>query len=392
MVLQPGEIMSNTIDFNSLLEAGVHFGHGQEYWNSKMAPYLYGVRRKVHIINLLKTRVLLQKAADYAKHIAGGNGKILYVATKRQAQELIASEANRVSMPYVNRRWPGGMLTNFKTILQSVDRMKYLETFLDSEEAQVLKKKERLSLERDLSKLKASFNGIRDMTSLPDCLFVIDVGQEHIAVREANKLGIPVVGVVDTNCSPEGIDYIIPGNDDSHKAIHLYLNVITDAIAPEVNRIKLEEEKRAVVMKGKEITVVKKKTSGKDAETETQKVESENAQTESKENTQTEASSDATEVKKAKKIVKVSVDQARKALEKKKEDKATEDKPKAVKKTKSKSKTTDASETKKKSTKAKQTEVKKETDSAVTTEAKKKPAKSKKSTEVKNTDSSESTD
>lgn len=219
------------IEFSELMEAGVQFGHSQRYWNPKMAPYIYGVRRKLHIINLLKTRPLLQKATDVIHNIAAHNGKILYVATKRSAQQIMEAEATRAGMPYVNRRWPGGMLTNFKTILQSVKRMKYLEEFIHSEQVAGLKKKERLSLERDLQKLKASFNGIRDMNSLPDALFVIDVGQEHIAVKEANKLGIPVIAVVDTNCSPDGINHIIPGNDDSQKAITLYTRIITDAIA-----------------------------------------------------------------------------------------------------------------------------------------------------------------
>lgn len=258
--------MTTQVQFSALLEAGVQFGHSQSYWNPEMAPYIYGVRRKLHIINLLKTRPLLQKAVEEARAIAANNGKVLFVATKRPAQDIIRIEAEKAGMPYVNKRWPGGMLTNYKTILQSVKRMKQLEEFLESDQVSSLKKKERLSIERDLSKLKASFNGIRDMGSLPDCLFVIDVGHEHIAVQEANKLGIPVIGVVDTNCSPKGVDHIIPGNDDSQKAITLYSSLVSSVIKAEQDIIKKKLEASKVKLEGKtKVTVVKKTADVKQA-------------------------------------------------------------------------------------------------------------------------------
>lgn len=296
------------IDFTDLMQAGVQFGHSQTYWNPKMAPYIYGVRRKLHIINLLKTRPLLQKATEVIHNIAAYNGKILFVATKRSAQHIIETEAQRAGMPYVNKRWPGGMLTNFKTILQSVKRMKFLEEFIHSDQVAGLKKKERLSLERDLAKLKASFNGIRDMSSLPDALFVIDVGQEHIAVREANKLGIPVIAVVDTNCSPDGIDHIIPGNDDSQKAISLYTNIITDSI---VDARKDLEEKMAkaesIKVAGKTTVKVVKKDEVEQKDTPVKKV------TVSEEESIQEAPKEPV---KKKKVIKVSAKQVKSAEEK----------------------------------------------------------------------------
>jgi len=308
---QPGDnIMVAKIEFSELMEAGVQFGHSQRYWNPKMAPYIYGVRRKLHIINLLKTRPLLQKATDIIHNIAAHNGKILYVATKRSAQQIMEAEATRAGMPYVNRRWPGGMLTNFKTILQSVKRMKYLEEFIHSEQVAGLKKKERLSLERDLQKLKASFNGIRDMNSLPDALFVIDVGQEHIAVKEANKLGIPVIAVVDTNCSPDGINHIIPGNDDSQKAITLYTRIITDAIADARKDLEAQMAKaEKVKLAGKTTVKVVKKDQ---AEGKADKVEQE-----PKADQEDAASAKTAEKAPAKKkIIKVSAKQIESATQK----------------------------------------------------------------------------
>lgn len=307
--------MENNIDLKDLLEAGVHFGHSRRYWNSRMAPYLYGVRKKVHIINIMKTRALLARAADFLTHVASGQGKILFVGTKRQAQDLIQTQAESVGMPYVNKRWPGGMLTNFKTILQSVERMKNLEVFLQSDDVAGLKKKERLSLERDLAKLKASFGGIRDMPSLPDCVFIIDVGQEQTALKEANKLGIPVVAVVDTNCSPEGVDYVIPGNDDSQKAIELYLSTITGAMSDVVKDLAQRSVTRAVKTKGgSEVTVVEKVAKASEtapAEQATEADEKPKADV-SKE----QAQAPEKPVKIAKKVAKVSVDQARRAQEK----------------------------------------------------------------------------
>ncbi len=301
--------MNTQVQFSALLEAGVQFGHSQSYWNPEMAPYIYGVRRKLHIINLLKTRPLLQKAINEARQIAAGNGKVLFVATKRPAQEIIQQEAEKAGMPYVNKRWPGGMLTNFKTILQSVKRMKQLEEFLQSDQISGLKKKERLSVERDLSKLKASFNGIRDMGSLPDCLFIIDVGHEHIAVQEANKLGIPVIGVVDTNCSPKGVDHIIPGNDDSQKAIALYASLIASVIKEERDAIAKKVAASKVKVDGKTtVTVVKKAAAEVKAEP---KAKAEKATPTATDDAKLEAEQKKKPV--AKKVIKVSAKQMEEA-------------------------------------------------------------------------------
>lgn len=255
--------MAAKVEIKSLIEHCVHFGHRTCFWEPKMAPYIYGKKSKdLHIINLLKTRPLFQKALEEVEAVAANNGKILFVSTKRVAQEAIESAAKKCEMPYVSKRWPGGMLTNFKTILKSVKKMKHLEGFIDTPEYDAMKKKERLSLQRDLGKLQASFNGIRDMTSLPDMLFIIDVGHEHIAVKEAKKLGIPVVGVVDTNCSPDDIDYIIPGNDDSQKAIELYTRLMSETI--DVAREKIREKLKAaeVKLEGKTKVKVVKKAAG----------------------------------------------------------------------------------------------------------------------------------
>ena len=254
--------MAATVELKELIEHSVHFGHRTCFWEPKMAPYIYGKKSKdLHIINLLKTRPLLQKALDEMESVAANNGKILFVSTKRVAQEAIEHSAKRCEMPYVSKRWPGGMLTNFKTILRSVKKMNELEAFVQTEEFSSMKKKERLSAQRELGKLQASFNGIRHMNSLPDMIFIIDVGHEHIAVREAKKLGIPVVGIVDTNCSPEDIDFVVPGNDDSQKAINLYTRLAADTI--DVAREKIREKIRAaeVKMEGKtKVKVVKKST------------------------------------------------------------------------------------------------------------------------------------
>jgi len=257
--------MAATVDLKELIEHCVHFGHRTCFWEPKMAPYIYGKKSKdLHIINLLKTRPLFQKALNEMESVAANNGKILFVSTKRIAQDAIEKAAERCEMPSVSKRWPGGMLTNFKTILKSVKKMKHLESYIETSEFAAMKKKERLSVQRDLSKLQASFNGIREMTSLPDMLFVIDVGHEHIAVREAKKLGIPVVGVVDTNCSPEDIDYIIPGNDDSQKAIDLYTRLAADTIDVAREKIRAKIKAAEVKMEGKTRVKVVKKAAQKD--------------------------------------------------------------------------------------------------------------------------------
>jgi small subunit ribosomal protein S2 len=212
-----------------MLEAGVHFGHQTRFWNPKMAPYIFGHRNKIHIVNLEKTLPLFQEAIKFAKHLSANRGTILMVGTKRQARELIATEAKRAGVPFVNQRWLGGMLTNFKTVKTSIKRLKEMkaqqEAGLDA-----MSKKEQLTFTREIDKLEKDIGGIQDMATLPDAIFVIDVGYHKIAIAEAKKLGIPLIGVVDTNHSPEGIDYIIPGNDDSSKAVTLYARGIADAI------------------------------------------------------------------------------------------------------------------------------------------------------------------
>ncbi len=213
-----------------MLEAGVHFGHQTRFWNPKMAPYIFGHRNKIHIINLEKTLVLYQEALKYVRQLAANRGSILMVGTKRQAREIVREEALRCGMPFVDHRWLGGMLTNFKTVKQSIKRLKEMEQMAEDGTFESMAKKEALGLQRELAKLQRSLGGIKDLTSLPDALFVIDVGYQKGAIAEAVKLGIPVVGVVDTNHSPEGISYVIPGNDDSSRAIRLYARGIADAV------------------------------------------------------------------------------------------------------------------------------------------------------------------
>ena len=213
-----------------MLEAGVHFGHQTRYWNPKMAPYIFGHRNKIHIINLEKTLVLYQEALKYVRQLAANRGSILMVGTKRQAREIVREEAQRCGMPFVDHRWLGGMLTNFKTVKQSIKRLKEMEQMAEDGTFESMAKKEALGLQRELAKLQRSLGGIKDLNGLPDALFVIDVGYQKGAIAEAVKLGIPVVGVVDTNHSPEGISYVIPGNDDSSRAIRLYARGIADAV------------------------------------------------------------------------------------------------------------------------------------------------------------------
>ncbi|WP_319238710.1 30S ribosomal protein S2 [uncultured Propionivibrio sp.] len=213
-----------------MLEAGVHFGHQTRFWNPKMAPYIFGARSKIHIVNLEKTLVKYNEAMSFVRKLASNKGTILFVGTKRQSREIIAEEALRAGSPFVDQRWLGGMLTNFKTIKQSIKRLKEMETTLEDGSLDKLGKKEALMLEREVSKLQKSIGGIKEMNTLPDALFVIDVGYHKIAITEANKLGIPVIAVVDTNHSPEGVDYVIPGNDDSSSAIRLYARGVADSI------------------------------------------------------------------------------------------------------------------------------------------------------------------
>ena len=220
----------STITMRQMLEAGVHFGHQTRYWNPRMAPYIFGARSNIHIINLEKTLPLFNEAMKYLEEVAANRGKILFVGTKKTTRKVIEEEAIRCGMPYVNHRWLGGMLTNFKTIKQSISRMKDLEAMRDDGRLSRFNKKEALGMMRELDKLTQSMGGIRDMEKLPELLFVMDVGYEKNAISEAKKLGIPVVGIVDTNNNPAGIDYIIPGNDDSIRAVQLYAQSAATAI------------------------------------------------------------------------------------------------------------------------------------------------------------------
>ena len=219
-----------SVTMREMLEAGVHFGHQTRFWCPKMAPYIFGARNKIHIVNLEKTLVKYNEAMDFVKKLAGNRGNILFVGTKRQAREIIAEEAARAGAPYVDQRWLGGMLTNFKTVKTSIKRLKDMELAVEAGDLERMPKKEALTFRRELEKLQKSIGGIKEMGGLPDAIFVVDVGYHKIAITEAAKLGIPVIGVVDTNHSPEGVDYVIPGNDDSSRAIQLYARGVADAI------------------------------------------------------------------------------------------------------------------------------------------------------------------
>ena len=219
-----------SVTMREMLEAGVHFGHQTRFWNPKMAPYIFGHRNKIHIVNLEKTLVMYQDAIKYLRQLSANRGNVLFVGTKRQAREILAEEAARAGMPFVDQRWLGGMLTNFKTVKGSIKRLKDMEAIAADGGLERMSKKEGLTFQREMTKLHQSLGGIKEMVGLPDALFVIDGGYHKIAITEANKLGIPVVAVVDTNHSPEGIDYIIPGNDDSGKAIRLYARGAADAV------------------------------------------------------------------------------------------------------------------------------------------------------------------
>jgi len=219
-----------SVTMRQMLEAGVHFGHQTRYWNPKMAPYIFGHRNKIHIINLEKTLSLYQDALKFARQLAANRQSILFVGTKRQAREIVREEALRCQMPFVDYRWLGGMLTNFKTVKQSIKRLKEMETMQQDGSFERISKKEALGLTREMAKLQRSLGGIKELGALPDALFIIDVGYQKGAVQEANKLGVPVIGVVDTNHNPEGIQYVIPGNDDSSRAIRLYARGMADAV------------------------------------------------------------------------------------------------------------------------------------------------------------------
>jgi small subunit ribosomal protein S2 len=251
------------VTMRRMLEAGVHFGHQTRFWNPKMAQYIFGERNKIHIINLEKTVPLFEQAAEFVRRLVSDGGTLLFVGSKRAAREAIAAEAERCGMPYVSQRWLGGMLTNFKTIRQSIKRLHSLdETVEGGSTGREFTKKEMLGLSRERDKLQRALGGIKNMDALPDGIFVIDVGHEEIAIREARKLGIPVVAVVDTNCTPDGIDYPIPGNDDAMRAIQLYAQGVADAVLagkasiPEVPSgddefVELDEEGKPKVERGR---------------------------------------------------------------------------------------------------------------------------------------------
>ena len=219
-----------SVTMRQMLEAGVHFGHQTRYWNPKMAPYIFGSRNKIHIINLEKSLPMYQEALKFVRNLAANKGQILFVGTKRQAREIVKEEAQRAGAPYVDYRWLGGMLTNFKTVKQSIKRLKDMDQMVADGSIERLSKKELLHFNREREKLERSLGGFKEMGGIPDALFVIDVGFHKIAVTEARTLGIPIVGVVDSNNSLEGIDYVIPGNDDSTRAIRLYARGVADAI------------------------------------------------------------------------------------------------------------------------------------------------------------------
>ncbi|MCA3211488.1 MAG: 30S ribosomal protein S2 [Burkholderiales bacterium] len=219
-----------SVTMRQMLEAGVHFGHQTRFWNPKMAPFIFGHRNKIHIINLERTLDNFNGAAKFVRQLAANRGTVLFVGTKRQAREIVVEEAGRAGMPFVDQRWLGGMLTNFKTVKVSIKRLKEMEQMAEEGGLERLSKKEALSYQREIEKLNKSIGGIKDMTALPDAIFVIDVGYHKIAIQEATKLGIPVVAVVDTNHSPEGVTHVIPGNDDSSRAVRLYARGMADAV------------------------------------------------------------------------------------------------------------------------------------------------------------------
>lgn len=219
-----------SVSMREMLEAGVHFGHQTRFWNPKMAPYIFGHRNKIHIINLESTVANMLDAVKFVRQLSSRRGNVLFVGTKRSSREIMQEEATRAGMPYVDQRWLGGMLTNFKTVKTSIKRLKDMEALAEEGGLERMSKKEALSHGRELEKLNKTLGGIKEMVGLPDALFVVDVGYHKIAIQEANKLGIPVVGIVDTNHSPEGVDYVVPGNDDASRAVRLYARAVADAI------------------------------------------------------------------------------------------------------------------------------------------------------------------
>ena len=308
------------VSMRELLEAGAHFGHRTRFWNPKMAEYIFGSRNKIHIINLEKTMPMMNDAMNYIGKLAGNKAKILFVGTKRAAQESVREHARRAGMPYVDHRWLGGMLTNYKTVRQSIFRLKELKKLRDEGAFNNMIKKEALMLTRELDKLERSLGGIEDMGGLPDALFVIDVGFEHIAVEEARRLKIPVIGVVDTNNDPDNIDYIIPGNDDSMRAVDIYVRCVADAIL---------DAKQANTVGGVESEFIEI-TEKPPVKTEHKKAESKKEDTEKSEAKKAEPKKEEVEKVEAKKV------EPKKAEAKKAEPKKAEAKKAEPKKTESK--------------------------------------------------------
>ncbi|MFQ5469579.1 MAG: 30S ribosomal protein S2 [Gammaproteobacteria bacterium] len=266
--------MSN-VSMREMLEAGVHFGHQTRFWNPKMAPYIFGERSKIHIINLEKTLPLFNDAMNFIGSLTANKGTILFIGTKRAARETIKEEAQRCDMPFVNQRWMGGMLTNFKTVKQSIKRLKDLESMFEEGGGETTgkKKKEILGLQRELAKLESTLGGIKNMSRLPDAIFVVDVGHEKIAVSEANKLGIPVIGVVDTNTNPNGVDYVIPGNDDAIRSVKLYTKTVADSIVQgKTSALHLSGDEDDFVELDETGAPAAKKSAKKTAKTATKKV------------------------------------------------------------------------------------------------------------------------
>jgi small subunit ribosomal protein S2 len=245
------------VTMRQMLEAGVHFGHQTRFWDPKMAQYIFGHRNKIHIINLEKTLVMYQDAMKYVRQLSTNKGVILFVGTKRQARDIVREEAIRCGSPYVDQRWLGGMLTNFKTIKQSIKRLKDMETMTQDGTFEKLSKKEALDIQRELEKFDRSLGGIKDMKGIPDAMFVIDVGYQKGAITEAVKLGIPIVGVVDTNHNPDKVDYVIPGNDDSSQAIRLYARGVADAVLEGRSQIVHETVKNEFVEMDEAMTAEK---------------------------------------------------------------------------------------------------------------------------------------
>ncbi len=340
------------VTMRQMLEAGVHFGHQTRYWNPKMAPFIFGERNKIHIINLEKSLPLAREASAFVKATIADGGTVLFVGTKRAAREAVRTHAVRCEMPFVCQRWLGGMLTNYKTIRQSVKRLKTLEAMSEDGTFEGLTKKEVLGLSREQEKLERSLGGIKDMRSLPDVMFVVDVDHEDIAIREARKLGIPVVAIVDTNCSPEGVDYVIPGNDDAMRAIELYSGLIADAVLdgkaslPEVvlgedEFVELDEDGKPKKTRGRKKAAKKpasrkkaaKKTAAKKAPA--KKADADDKTDEKKADEKAEAKADKAE-EKAEKKVEAKADKAEEKAEKKVEAKADKAEKKAEKKVEAK--------------------------------------------------------